>query len=73
MDLGAHWLHGEKENPVYQWLRDLDLIGAPEEEELEFAGLFRTKFGEQPPRAVVFRILELLMDAKQSLYKFGKL
>lgn len=69
IDLGAQWLHGEKENPVYEWLEDLGLIEGFEEEDVELEGLFRTQFGTEPQANVVARVLDLAMEAKHFLYK----
>lgn len=69
VDLGAQWLHGERENPIYNWLKSLDMIEGIEEEEFEFEGLFRTQFGCEPGKEVVWRVIELLLDAKNVLYQ----
>lgn len=69
LDMGAQWLHGERENPVYNWLESMNLIECCEEEEVEFEGLFRTQLGEEPPKEIVTRVLEILMDTRHSLYK----
>jgi len=69
IDFGAQWLHGREQNPIYSWLSSLELIDGIEEEEVELEGLFRTQSGAEPDRRVVSRTLELLMDAKHTLYK----
>lgn len=69
VDLGAQWLHGERNNPIYNWLVSLGCIEGPEEEESEFEGLFSTPSGHIPTRDVVNRVLDLLMEAKSFLYK----
>lgn len=69
IDMGAQWLHGEKENPIYSWLERMDLIECCEEEEVELEGLFKTQSGKEPPKEIVFRVLEILMDTRHLLYK----
>lgn len=69
IDMGAQWLHGEKENPIYNWLERMDLVECCEEEEVELEGLFRTQLGKEPPKEIVSRVLEILMDTRHLLYK----
>lgn len=73
IDLGAQWLHGEKENPIYEWLRSKNFIDGPEEEEVEFEGLFVTQRGERLPVNVVATVLESCIETKKFFYKFSSL
>jgi len=72
IDLGAQWLHGERNNPLYNWLESLDCIEGPEVEESEFEGVFSTPSGVIPSRELVARVLDLLMEAKSFLYKMAQ-
>lgn len=69
IDLGAQWLHGERENPIYSWLKDMDCIESPEDEGIEFEGLFRVQSGHEPSSEVVAEVLKILMDVKSILCK----
>lgn len=72
-ELGAQWLHGEKGNPIYEWLSERDLINAVEDEEIEMKGLFRTQLGESlKPDMLVERCLEILLNTRHQLYKMSK-
>lgn len=73
LDLGAQWLHGERENPVYEWLESLGCIEGPEDDEVEFKGLFATQFGNEAPSSVTSRVLEILLETKKHLYKVSPL
>lgn len=70
LDFGPQWLHGERGNPIYSWLEEMNLIDQIEDEEVEFEGLFRTQLGLAPkPNLIVEKCLEVLLDSRQMLYK----
>lgn len=72
LDLGAQWLHGEQENPLFKWLEANDLIQGLENEEIEFDGLFRTQSPNQPSQEDIHKILSLLIETKATLYRTSK-
>lgn len=73
IDLGAQWLHGERQNPIYNWLESLGCIDGPEKDEVEFEGLFLAPDGQRPPSFVVSRVLEILLETKNHLYHYASL
>lgn len=69
LEMGAQWLHGADENPLYKWLSEKNMLDDFEDATLGFEGLFCTNKGEQVDPKLVSRILDILMESKASLSK----
>ncbi|XP_076373029.1 spermine oxidase-like [Tachypleus tridentatus] len=70
LDLGAQWVHGEKENPLFEYAQNLDILSDPRTEySVEGRGLFYSETAEQVPEIVVDETLMALENIKEDIYK----
>lgn len=66
LELGAQWIHGEQNNPLFQLCQSLDLISLDESDVGdEWAGDFRSQDGSLIPRKTVDYVLQHLDTIKQ--------
>lgn len=68
LELGAQWLHGADENPLYQWLTEKSMLDDFEDASLSFEGLFCTTNGERMDPKLVSRVIDILVESKVSLF-----
>lgn len=69
VELGAQWLHGADENPLYDWLVDKNMLDDFEDATSQFGGVFCTSQGEEINQRLVKRVVNIMMDSKLSLSK----
>lgn len=69
LELGAQWLHGADDNPLYQWLTKKNMLDDFEDASLGFEGLFCTNRGEQIDPELVKGVIDVLVEGKNLLFK----
>lgn len=69
IELGAQWLHGAEENPLYNWLNDKNMLNDFEDGELGMTGMFCNNFGLEINQSLVKKFLNIMIDIKLSLSK----
>lgn len=69
LELGAQWLHGAHENPLYGWLSRLDMLADFEDASLGQAGKFCTSSRDELEPRLVARVLEIVNRRKLALFK----
>lgn len=67
IELGAQWLHGAEENPIFDWLNKLELLDDFEDGELGMAGLFCNNFGQKISQKLVKKFLNVMCEIKANL------
>jgi len=74
LELGAQWLHGAEENPLYKWLSELEMLDDFEDGSSGFSGgLFCGPNNETIERPLVDKVLDILREAKLSLFRDANL
>lgn len=69
LELGAQWLHGADDNPLYQWLTGLGMLDDFENASLGFQGMFCTSSSEEIQPKLVKRVLDIVCESKLALSK----
>lgn len=67
IELGAQWLHGADQNPLYQWLLGERMLDDFEDASLGFKGLFCTSRGELVDAKLVHQVIDILCECKYLL------
>lgn len=69
LEMGAQWLHGADQNPLYKWLTELSMLDDFEDASLGFKGLFCTEDGREADARLVAKVLEIVCESKLLLSK----
>lgn len=69
LEMGAQWLHGADDNPLYQWLTARNMLDDFEDASLGFAGLFCAPGNKKLDEQLVARVLDILVESKLELSK----
>ena len=69
LELGAQWLHGADDNPLYKWLTEMDMLDDFEDATFGFKGKFCTESGGQLDEKLVNKVLDIVCDSKLALSK----
>lgn len=70
LELGAQWLHGADDNPLYQWLTSLEMLDDFQKASLGFEGIFCTSLdSEEISPELVKKVLAIACESKLALSK----
>lgn len=69
LELGAQWLHGAEENPLYNWLAEKNMLDDFEDATAGFKGMFCTSKGQVIDQRLVDRVISIMVESKLSLSK----
>uniref|UniRef100_A0A6G1S8Y2 Spermine oxidase n=1 Tax=Aceria tosichella TaxID=561515 RepID=A0A6G1S8Y2_9ACAR len=68
LELGAQWLHGADDNPLYQWLTSLGMLDDFQDASLGFQGIYCTNRGELSS-SLVKKVIDIVCESKLALSK----
>lgn len=66
LELGAQWLHGAEENPLFNWLNERELLDDYEDASLSLSGSYCTSQGVELSRKLVESTLDDMVEIKNS-------
>lgn len=70
LELGAQWLHGADDNPLYQWLTKLGMLDDFQDASLGFQGIFCTSLSkDEISPNLVKKVLDVVNESKLALFK----
>jgi spermine oxidase len=70
LELGAQWLHGADDNPLYQWLTSLGMLNDFQDASLGFQGIYCTSSDKaEICHRLVKKVLDVVCESKLALSK----